>query len=103
MEEGYKMLGDNGPLARVRWFDAVNERGANKVSIKDPSEHLSYCETIGEITSSDEYATVITYHYTDCDGTDFICLPSSWIVEIQELEWKDKELDPSENLVSPQE
>jgi len=97
------MLGDNGPLARVRWFDAVNERGANKVSIKDPSEHLSYCETIGEITSSDEYATVITYHYTDCDGTDFICLPSSWIVEIQELEWKDKELDPSENLVSPQE
>jgi hypothetical protein len=97
------MLGDNGPLARVRWFDAVNERGANKISLKDPSEHLSYCETIGEITSSDECATVITYHYTDCDGTDFICLPSSWIVEIQELEWKDKELDPSENLVSPQE
>ena len=84
------MLGDNGPLVRVKWLDAVNERGASKVNIEDPSEHLSDCETIGEMTVSDPTATVITYHYTDCDGVDFICLPTGWIVEIQELEWKDK-------------
>jgi len=85
------MLGDNGPIACVKWLDAVNIRGARKVSIENPSEHLSLSETIGEITSADDVATVITYHYTDCDGTDFICLPTSWIVEIQELEWKEKE------------
>jgi len=80
------MLGENGPLYKVKWLDAVNERGQNKINLKDPSEHLSYCETIGEVVAQDERAIIVVYHYTDCDGVDFICIPTSWVVEMEELE-----------------
>jgi hypothetical protein len=81
-----KMIGKNGPLMKVKWLDAVNERGQHKINLKDPSEHLSYCETIGEVVAQDERAIVIVYHYTDIDGVDFICIPTSWVVEMEELE-----------------
>ena len=80
------MIGKNGPLMKVKWLDAVNERGQHKINLKDPSEHLSYCETIGEVVAQDERAIVIVYHYTDFDGVDFICIPTSWVVEMEELE-----------------
>tara|TARA_R100000008_G_C3547029_1_gene148140 strand:+ start:305 stop:604 length:300 start_codon:yes stop_codon:yes gene_type:complete len=80
------MIGKNGPLMKVKWLDAVNERGQHKINLKDPSEHLSYCETIGEVVAQDERAIVIVYHYTDIDGVDFICIPTSWVVEMEELE-----------------
>jgi hypothetical protein len=79
------MLGTNGPLMRVKWLDATNERGIKKINIEDPSEHLCYCETIGEVVAQDERAIVVTYHYTDYDGVDFICIPTSWVVEMEEL------------------
>lgn len=79
------MLGTNGPLMRVKWLDATNERGMRKINIEDPSEHLCYCETIGEVVAQDERAIVVTYHYTDYDGVDFICIPTSWVVEMEEL------------------
>ena len=79
------MLGQNGPLMKVKWLDATNERGAKKVNIEDPSEHLCYCETIGEVVAQDERAIVVTYHYTDVDGVDFICIPTSWVIEMEEL------------------
>jgi hypothetical protein len=79
------MLGTNGPLMRVKWLDATNERGIRKINIEDPSEHLCYCETIGEVVAQDERAIVVTYHYTDYDGVDFICIPTSWVVEMEEL------------------
>ena len=79
------MLGSNGPIMRVKWLDAVNERGIQKINIDDPSEHLSYCETIGEVVAEDERAIVVVYHYTDIDGVDFICIPTSWVVEMEEL------------------
>jgi len=80
------MIGKNGPLMKVKWLDAVNERGQHKINIEDPSEHLSYCETIGEVVAQDERAIVVVYHYTDIDGVDFICIPTSWVVEMEELE-----------------
>jgi len=80
------MLGKNGPLMRVKWLDATNERGMKKINIEDPSEHLCYCETVGEVVAQDERAIVITYHYTEFDGVDFICIPSSWVVEMEELQ-----------------
>ena len=90
------MLGKNGPLMKVKWLDATNERGVRKINIDDPSEHLCYCETIGEVVTQDERAIVVVYHYTDFDGVDFICIPTSWVVEMEELEC-------IENLESPQE
>ena len=80
------MIGKNGPLYKVKWLDAVNERGQHKINLEDPSEHLSYCETVGEVVAQDERAIIIVYHYTDCDGVDFICIPTSWVVEMEELE-----------------
>ena len=80
------MLGKNGPLMKLKWLDATNERGVHKINIEDPSEHLCYCETIGEVVAQDERAIVIVYHYTDFDGVDFICIPTSWVVEMEELE-----------------
>tara|TARA_R100000664_G_C2626300_1_gene57992 strand:- start:185 stop:508 length:324 start_codon:yes stop_codon:yes gene_type:complete len=79
------MLGKNGPLVKVKWLDATNERGMKKINIDDPSEHLCYCETIGEVVAQDERAIVVVYHYTDFDGVDFICIPTSWVVEMEEL------------------
>ena len=79
------MLGNNGPLMKVKWLDATNERGVRKINLEDPSEHLCYCETIGEVVAQDERAIVIVYHYTDYDGVDFICIPTSWVVELEEL------------------
>tara|TARA_R110000744_G_scaffold2344_14_gene9579 strand:+ start:6825 stop:7124 length:300 start_codon:yes stop_codon:yes gene_type:complete len=79
------MLGSNGPLMKVKWLDATNERGVKKINVSDPSEHLCYCETIGEVVAQDERAIVVTYHYTDFDGVDFICIPTSWVIEMEEL------------------
>ena len=80
------MLGKNGPLMKVKWLDAVNDKGVKKINIEDPSEHLCYCETIGEVVAQDERAIIVVYHYTDFDGVDFICIPTSWVVEMEEME-----------------
>lgn len=79
------MLGENGPLMKVKWLDATNERGIRKINLDDPSEHLCYCETVGEVVAQDERAVVIVYHYTDLDGVDLIAIPMSWVVEMEEL------------------
>ena len=79
------MLGENGPLMKVKWLDATNERGITKINLDDPSEHLCYCETVGEVVAQDERAIVIVYHYTDLDGVDIIAIPTSWVVEMEEL------------------
>jgi hypothetical protein len=90
------MLGKNGQLMKVKWLDATNERGVKKINVDDPSEHLCYCETVGEVVAQDERAIIVIYHYTDFDGVDFICIPTSWVVEMEELEC-------TENLESQQE
>ena len=79
------MLGKNGPLMKIKWLDATNERRMEKINVEDPSEHLCYCETIGEVVAQDERAIIITYHYTEFDGVDCICIPTSWVVEMEEL------------------
>jgi len=79
------VLGSNGPLMKIKWLDATNATQQKKVDIEDPSNHLSYCETVGEVVTQDERAIVINYHYSDIDGVDFICIPTSWVVEMVEL------------------
>ncbi len=85
------MLGNNGPLMKIKWLDATNATQQKKIDIEDPSNHLSYCETIGEVVAQCERAIVINYHYSDIDGVDFICIPTSWVVEMEELCLKDLE------------
>ena len=85
------MLGSNGPLMKVKWLDATNGTKQSKIDVNDPSNHLSYCETVGEIVAQCERAIVINYHYSDIDGVDFICIPTSWVVEMEELCPKDLE------------
>ena len=85
------MLGNDGPIMKVKWLDAANGTQQSRVNTKDPSIHLSYCETIGEVVAQDERAIVIIYHYSDIDGIDFICIPTSWVVEMEELCLKDSE------------
>ena len=85
------MLGNDGPIMKVKWLDAANGTQQSRVNAKDPSIHLSYCETIGEVVAQDERAIVIIYHYSDIDGIDFICIPTSWVVEMEELCPKDSE------------
>ena len=80
------MLGKNGPLMKVKWLDATNQKCVSTINLKDPSEHLSYCETIGEVVAQDERAIIIVYHYTDVDGVDLITIPTSWVVEMEEME-----------------
>jgi len=87
MRNGKKiMLGNNGPLMKVKWLDATNAKQQQKIDIKNPSNHLSYCETVGEVVAQSERAIIITYHYSDVDGVDFICIPTSWVIEMEELE-----------------
>jgi len=92
------VLGSNGPLMKVKWLDATNGTKQSKIDVNDPSNHLSYCETVGEIVAQCERAIVINYHYSDIDGVDFICIPTAWVVEMEELCLKD-----SESLVSRKE
>ena len=80
------MLGKYGPLMKVKWLDATNETRMKKINVEDPSEHLCYCETVGEVVAQDERAIIVTYHYTEYDGVDFICIPTSWVVEMEELQ-----------------
>ena len=96
------MIGKNGPLCKVKWLDAVNERGQNQINLKNPSNHLSYCETVGEVVAQDERAIVIVYHYTDCDGVDFICIPMSWVIEMEELECLENSESQQESKKSKQ-
>ena len=91
------MLGNDGPIMKVKWLDAANGTQQSRVNAKDPSIHLSYCETIGEVVAQDERAIVIIYHYSDIDGIDFICIPTSWVVEMEELCLKDSESSVSHN------
>jgi len=91
LRSGKEVLGSNGPLMKVKWLDATNATQQKKIDTKDPSNHLSYCETIGEVVAQCERAIVISYHYSDIDGVDFICIPTSWVVEMEELCPKDSE------------
>ena len=63
---------------------------------------LSYCETVGEVVAQDERAIVVVYHYTDCDGVDFICIPTSWVVEMEELECLENSESQQESKKSKQ-
>ena len=77
-------------------MDATQHHDLDKVNVKDPSSHLSRCETVGEIIARDDKALIVVYHYSDVAGVDMIVIPNDWVTEVEEI-------CITENSESPQE
>jgi hypothetical protein len=78
-------LGTVGPIVKVTWYDAASTFKAYRINAEDPKEHLTICETIGEMVAQDEYATVIVMHGSQCDGCDIMAIPTDWAQHIEIL------------------
>ena len=98
MRNGKKMLGTNGPIVKVRWYDAAQKLKTHAINTDDPQENLSVSESVGEKISDDGKAIVLVQHWNDVDGVDILCIPWDWCQEIEVL----KECT-SENSESPPE
>jgi hypothetical protein len=91
-------LGSVGPIVKVTWNDAASTFKTYNINAANPSEHLTVCETVGEMVAQDEYATVLVMHGSQCDGADIFAIPTDWCQNIEIL----KECI-SENSESPSE
>ena len=91
-------LGSVGPIVKVTWYDAASTFKTYRINAEDPKEHLTICETVGEMVAQDEYATVLVMHGSQCDGADIFAIPTDWCQKVEIL----KECT-SENLESQQE
>ena len=91
-------LGTVGPIVKVTWYDAASTFKTYRINGDDPKEHLTICETVGEMVVQDEHATVLVMHGSQCDGCDIFAIPTDWTQNIEIL----KECT-SENLETQQE
>jgi hypothetical protein len=104
-------LGGVGPYVKVTWNDAASTFKENKINAENPSEHLTICETIGELVAKDDKAIVLVMHGSQCDGVDIMAIPRDWCQKIEVLEKTgDALIEPTrnklcilENSESPQE
>jgi len=100
-------LGTVGPFVKVTWNDAASTFKAYRINADNPSEHLTICETVGELVAQDDKALVLVMHGSQCDGCDIMAIPTDWAQTIEILEpqgtavenWK----ECIETLESPQE
>jgi hypothetical protein len=88
-------IGTVGPIVKLTWYDAASTFKTYRINADDPSEHLTICETVGEMVAQDETATVLVMHGSQCDGADIFAIPTDWTQKIEIL----KECT-SENLES---
>ena len=91
-------LGSVGPFVKVTWNDAASTFKEYRINAAKPSEHLTRCETVGEMVAKDDKAIVLVMHGSQCDGADIMAIPTDWAQEIEVL----KECT-TENLESQQE
>jgi len=91
-------LGTVGPIVKVTWYDAASTFKTYRINADNPKEHLTICETVGEMVVQDEHATVLVMHGSQCDGCDIFAIPTDWTQNIEIL----KECT-SESLEHPQE
>tara|TARA_R100000995_G_scaffold28273_1_gene12392 strand:- start:209 stop:571 length:363 start_codon:yes stop_codon:yes gene_type:complete len=91
-------LGTVGPIVKLTWYDAASTFKTYRINGEDPKEHLTICETVGELVAQDEHATVLVMHGSQCDGCDIFAIPTDWTQHIEIL----KECT-SENLEHQQE
>ena len=79
-------LGSVGPFVKVTWNDAASTFKEYRINAADPSEHLTQCETVGELVAEDEKAMVLVMHGSQCDGCDIMAIPRDWCQTVEVLE-----------------
>ena len=104
-------LGSVGPFVKVTWNDAASTFKTYMINGDNPSEHLTVCETVGELVAEDDKAIVLVMHGSQCDGCDIMAIPKDWSQKIEILEsvgtaldkWDELKECISENLEHQQE
>ncbi len=91
-------MGTVGPIVKITWNDAASSWKQYRINAENPEEHLTRCETVGEMVAKDDKAIVLVMHGSQCDGADIMAIPTDWAQEIEVL----KECT-TENLESQQE
>ena len=79
-------LGSVGPFVKGTWNDAASTFKQYKINADNPSEHLTVCETVGELVTMDDKALVIVMHGSQSDGCDIMAVPRDWTQKIEILE-----------------
>ena len=79
-------LGSVGPIVKLTWYDAASTFKTYRINAEDPREHLTICETVGEMVAQDEHATVLVMHGSQCDGADIFAIPTDWCQKIEVME-----------------
>ena len=70
-------LGSVGPFVKVTWNDAASTFKSYRINAENPSEHLTVCETVGELVAKDDKAIVLVIAmivYEGIDGGFLTCL-----------------------------
>ena len=78
-------LGTVGPIVKVTWYDAASTFKTYRINADDPKEHLTICETVGEMVAQDEHATVLVMNGSQCDGADIFAIPTDWCQQVEIL------------------
>ena len=89
-------LGSVGPFVKVTWNDAASTFKTYVINADNPSEHLTVCETVGEMVAKDDKAIVIVMHGSQCDGCDIMAIPTDWAQKIEILETVGECIETSE-------
>jgi hypothetical protein len=89
-------LGSVGPFVKVTWNDAASTFKAYRINAENPSEHLTVCETVGEMVAKDDKAIVLIMHGSQCDGCDIMAIPTDWAQRIDILETVGECIETSE-------
>ena len=79
-------LGSVGPFVKVTWNDAASTFKTYVINGDNPSEHLTVCETVGELVAEDDKAMVLVMHGSQCDGCDIMAIPKDWTQKVEVLE-----------------
>jgi|TARA_R110000796_G_scaffold100932_1_gene209652 hypothetical protein len=79
-------LGSVGPYVKVTWNDAASTFKEYKINAQNPAEHLTQCETMGELVAKDDKAIVLVMHGSQCDGADIMAIPRDWCQKIEIME-----------------
>ena len=83
---GQETLGSVGPFVKVTWNDAASTFKQYRINAENPSEHLTVCETVGELVAKDAKAIVLVMHGSQCDGADIMAIPREWCQKIEVME-----------------
>jgi aspartate 1-decarboxylase len=90
-------LGSVGPFVKVTWNDAASTFKTYVINADNPSEHLTVCETVGEMVAKDDKAIVVVMHGSQCDGCDIMAIPTDWAQKIEILETVGECIETSES------